>query len=105
MIYRFCLTEVQRAIPSVSATSGLSPDARRMLDAIVALPEDEREVFELVAIQGLTHTEAATVVGVSEKTVQRRLNRARALLAQRLADLRPSVSCEHPPPLGDTPSP
>ena len=45
---------------------------------------------------------AATVVGVSEKTVQRRLNRARFLLAERLADLRPGTSREPPPP-GDTP--
>jgi DNA-directed RNA polymerase specialized sigma24 family protein len=36
----------------------------------------------------LSHAEAAAVVGVSEKTVQRRLNRARLLLVERLADLR-----------------
>jgi RNA polymerase sigma-70 factor (ECF subfamily) len=89
------------ASPSSSA-SGLSPDGRRMLEVIEGLPEDEREVFDLVGIQGLTHAEAAAVVGVSEKTVQRRLNRARFLLAQRLADLRPGTSCEPPPP-GDTP--
>ena len=91
------------ASPS-SAASGLSPDGRRMLEVIEGLPEDEREVFDLVRIQGLTHAEAATVVGVSEKTVQRRLNRARFLLAERLADLRPATSCEPPPP-ADTPSP
>jgi RNA polymerase sigma-70 factor (ECF subfamily) len=61
-----------------------------MLEAIEGLPEDEREFFDLVSIQGLTHAEAAAVVGVSEKTVQRRLNRARLLLAERLADLRPA---------------
>ncbi|MBV8612885.1 MAG: hypothetical protein JOY66_03825, partial [Acetobacteraceae bacterium] len=77
MIYRFCLTEVQPAIPSASAASGLSPDARRMLEVIESLPEDEREDFGLVGLQGLTHAEAATVVEVSEKTVQRRLGRAR----------------------------
>src|SRR5262249_61295356 len=38
-----------------SADSGLSPDARRILEVIEGLPEDEREVFELVGIQGLTH--------------------------------------------------
>jgi RNA polymerase sigma-70 factor (ECF subfamily) len=91
------------ALPA-SADSGLSPDARRILEVIEGLPEDEREVFDLVRIQGLTHAEAATVVGVSEKTVQRRLNRARALLAERLADLRPATSREPTPP-GDTPSP
>jgi DNA-directed RNA polymerase specialized sigma24 family protein len=102
LIYRFCLTEVQPAIPSASAASGLSPDARRMLDAIEALPEDEREVFDLVGIQGLTHAEAATVVGVSEKSAQRRLSRARLLLAERLADLRPTTSGKPTPP-GDRP--
>jgi RNA polymerase sigma-70 factor (ECF subfamily) len=90
--------------PPGSTASGLSPDGRRMLGAIEGLPENEREVFDLVGIQGLTHAEAATVVGVSEKTVQRRLNRARLLLAEQLADLRPATRSETPPP-GDTPPP
>ena len=77
------------ATAPASIESALTPDGRRMLGAIEGLPEDEREVFDLVGIQGLTHAEAAGVVGVSEKTVQRRLNRARLLLAERLADLRP----------------
>jgi RNA polymerase sigma-70 factor (ECF subfamily) len=83
------LPESGVAAPPASTASGLGPDGRRMLGAIDGLPEDEREVFDLVGIQGLTHVEAAAVVGVSEKTVQRRLNRARLLLAERLADLRP----------------
>jgi RNA polymerase sigma factor (sigma-70 family) len=62
--------------------------------AIEALPEEDREIFELVRIQGLTYPEAAGVVGVSEKTVQRRLNRARLLLAESLADLCPSTPGE-----------
>ena len=66
-----------------------SPSMRRMLDAIESLPEDERETFSLVRIQGLTHDEAAGVLGVSTKTVQRRVNRTRVLLMDRLADLRP----------------
>ena len=56
-----------------------------MLGAIEGLLEDEWEVFDLIGIQGLTQVEAAAVVGVSEKTVQRRLNRAPLLLAERLA--------------------
>ena len=83
------LVETGVAAPPSGSDSGLSPHARRMLGAIDGLPEDEREVFDLVGIQGLTHGEAATVVGVSEKTVQRRLNRARLLLAERLVDLQP----------------
>jgi RNA polymerase sigma-70 factor (ECF subfamily) len=83
------LAESGVAASPASTASGLSPDARRILEVIAGLPEDEREVFELVGIQGLTHAEAATVVGVSQKTVQRRLHEARLLLAERLADLRP----------------
>ena len=96
------LAESEVAAPPGSTGSGLSPDGRRMLGAIEGLPEDEREVFDLVGIQGLTHAEAAAVVGVSEKTVQRRLNRARLLLAERLADFRPTTPGGAPPP-GDTP--
>jgi len=72
-----------------SSDSGLSPEGRRMLEAIDKLPEDEREAFGLVRIQGLTHSEAAEVLSVSPKTVQRRLNRGLLLLAEQLDDLRP----------------
>jgi RNA polymerase sigma-70 factor (ECF subfamily) len=75
--------------PPESSDSCLSQDARRMLAAIESLPPEDREVFELVRIQGLSNPEAAAVVGVSVKTVQRRLNHARLLLAQQLADLHP----------------
>jgi len=95
------LPESGVAVPP-STVSGLSPDGRRLLTAIEGLPEEEREVFDLVGIQGLTHAEAATVVGVAEKTVQRRLNRARLLLAERLADLRPATA-DDATPSGDTP--
>ena len=99
------LAEVEVAAPPSSTSSGLNPDGRRMLRAIEGLPESEREVFDLVRIQGLTHAEAATVVGVSERTVQRRLNRARLLLAEELDDLRPGMSSEPALPPGDTPAP
>jgi RNA polymerase sigma-70 factor (ECF subfamily) len=92
------IPEAGVAGPPLSTASGLSPDGRRMLGAIESLPEEEREVFDLVGIQGLTHAEAAGVVGVSEKTVQRRLNRARLLLAERLADLRPHQESKDTPP-------
>ena len=99
------LAESGVAAPPSSGDSCLTPAGRRMLGAIEGLPEDEREVFDLVGIQGLTHAEVAAVVGVSQKTVQRRLNRARLLLAERLADLRPATSGEPTSPPGDTPAP
>ena len=79
-----------------SSVSGLTPDGDRMLQAIDALPADERETFELVRIQGLTQAEAAEILGVTIRTVRRRLNRSALLLTQQLDDLRPS---------GEPPSP
>jgi RNA polymerase sigma-70 factor (ECF subfamily) len=73
-----------------SSGSGLTPNGRRMLEAIEDLPEDEREAFGLVRVQGMTQTEAADVLGVSTVTVKRRLNRGLRLLTEKLADLRPS---------------
>jgi RNA polymerase sigma factor (sigma-70 family) len=82
------LQEALVAAPS-SSGSGLTPDGRRMLEAIDGLPEDEREAFGLVRVQGMSQTEAARVLGVSNVTVKRRLNRGLLLLADKLADLRP----------------
>ena len=73
-----------------SSESGITSDGRRILEAIDNLPEDEREVFGLVRLQGLTQVETAKVLDVSVKTVRRRLNRASLLLAVELNNLRPS---------------
>jgi RNA polymerase sigma factor (sigma-70 family) len=72
--------------------SGLSPDGRRMIAAIEALPADEREAFDLVRVQGLTQAEAAEVLGVAVKTVKRRLDRGLRLLTEWLGDLRPDAA-------------
>jgi RNA polymerase sigma-70 factor (ECF subfamily) len=69
------------------------PDSRRMLQAISELPEDEREAFDLVRVQGMTQKEAADVLGVSALTVKQRLNRGLQLLTEQLADLLP---CHEP---------
>ncbi len=74
-----------------SSESGLGTDARRMLEAIDALPDEEREALDLVRIHGLTYAEAAKVLEVSVKTVQRRLNRALLLLTAAIADDRPGA--------------
>ena len=77
-----------------SSGSGLSPAGSRMLEAIDRLPEDEREVFSLVRIQGLTHPEAAALLDVSPKTVQRRLHHALVLLTVQLEDLCPPAALD-----------
>jgi RNA polymerase sigma-70 factor (ECF subfamily) len=77
-------------VPSpANSVSGISPDGLRMLQEIENLPEEEREVFDLVRIQGMSQVEVSEILGVSSKTVQRRLNRALLILAEKLDDLRP----------------
>jgi RNA polymerase sigma-70 factor (ECF subfamily) len=82
-------------VPSpTSSASGLNADGRCLLRAIGELPKDEREVFDLVRIQGMPQSEAAQVLGVSVMTVKRRLSRGLQLLTEQLADLCPD---EKPP--------
>ena len=85
--------DVELAEGLVPAPAGsdsvLTPDARRILEAIDGLPEDEREVFDLVRVQGMTQVETAQLLGVSTVTVKRRLNRGLRHLMEQLADLRP----------------
>jgi RNA polymerase sigma-70 factor (ECF subfamily) len=88
------------ALAPASSGSSLSLDARRMLEAIEGLPDDEREVFSLVRIQGMTQTEVADLLGVSAKTIQRRLNRSLLLLTEALDDLRPGGESESDVPAG-----
>ncbi|MDB5390777.1 MAG: fliA 1 [Planctomycetaceae bacterium] len=76
------------AVPE-SHDSAITPDGRRMLEEIDNLPDDEREVFDLMRLQGLTQVETAKLLNISPKTVHRRLNRARLILAEALNDLSP----------------
>jgi RNA polymerase sigma-70 factor (ECF subfamily) len=69
--------------------SRLTPQGRRMIEAIDGLPPEEREAFDLVRIQGMTQAEAAELLGVVPKTVKRRLDRSLRLLTEQLGDLRP----------------
>jgi RNA polymerase sigma-70 factor (ECF subfamily) len=73
-----------------SSGSGLTLDGRRILAAIDGLPEEEREAFDLVRIQGMSQTEAAQVLGSRSRRCNRRLHRGLDLLAATLRDLGPS---------------
>jgi RNA polymerase sigma-70 factor (ECF subfamily) len=83
--------ELRESVPApASSGSGLNPDGRRILAAIERLPEEERDAFDLVRIQGMSQPEAARVLGVSVMTINRRLHRSLDLLADTLQDLCPS---------------
>ncbi|VTT98860.1 rna polymerase subunit sigma-70 : RNA polymerase sigma factor, sigma-70 family OS=Singulisphaera acidiphila (strain ATCC BAA-1392 / DSM 18658 / VKM B-2454 / MOB10) GN=Sinac_4435 PE=4 SV=1: Sigma70_r4_2 [Gemmataceae bacterium] len=78
---------------ALDSDSNLSSECRRIIAVIDTLPPDEREVFDLVRLQGMTQVEAAAVLGVATRTVKRRLDRGLLLLAERLSDLRPGDLC------------
>ncbi len=65
-----------------AATGGLR--MREIDDAMAALPEDQRAILSLVAVEGLTYQEAADVLEIPIGTVMSRLSRARAGMAARL---------------------
>jgi len=51
---------------------------------IGALPDEEREVFDLIWYQGLSQAEAAELLNVSERTIKRRWQAARLRLHEAL---------------------
>lgn len=57
-------------------------DARALYAALAALPRRERDLMELVALDGLTVPEAAAVLGVKPGTARVRLHRGRARIKQ-----------------------
>jgi len=70
----------------VDAAIDASSRYRSVRDAIAALPLRERQALYLVALAGLTPSEAASALGVTPNAVRIRLSRARAALAGVEAD-------------------
>jgi RNA polymerase sigma-70 factor (ECF subfamily) len=58
-------------------------------EQVEALPEKEKVMFGLRWYDGLSHEEAAAVLGISEREVKRRWQSARCLLSQRRNGERP----------------
>ena len=86
---------VEREASSAALESRSSPSAedevlgveleQAVRDAIGGLPENCREVFLLSREQGLKYAEIAAVLGISIKTVEKRMGQALSELRQRLA--------------------
>ncbi len=67
--------------PAASETDEPAVDPLRLHEAVDRLSEDVRDAWVLFAYTGQTHEQIAEALSVSTKTVQRRLNQARAELA------------------------
>jgi RNA polymerase sigma-70 factor (ECF subfamily) len=69
------------------------PDADDLLNRMMRMPLDEREVLVLVAVEGLSYAEIAALLGVPNGTVMATLARAR----ETMRHLAPKPSPEGPP--------
>ena len=63
----------------------LSLEAREVLSAVAALPEEFRDAVAAVDVGGLSYAEAARALEVAEGTIMSRLSRGRARVAKALA--------------------
>ena len=75
-----------RQAPSPFDALDAAESERRLAAALASLPLGDREALLLVAVDGLSHTGAAHVCGVSVEAMRQRVSRARAKLAARLAE-------------------
>lgn len=62
-------------------------EADDLLRLVADLPQGYRTVFNLYAIEGYSHQEISTLLGIRENTSKSQLSRARALLIKQLAAL------------------
>ena len=81
-------SEVTARKPEVSDEQ-FSPLGRRILEAIHGLAQSDQEIFNLVRLHGMTQRDAAEVLGISERTVERRLKRILPRLWGELGELQP----------------
>lgn len=69
--------------PSPEAEAGDRAELARVAAAMAGLPQNLRQVLVLRGVEGLSQAEAAEALGVTEKTVETRLYRARLRLTER----------------------
>ncbi len=62
-----------------------------LLRLVAQLPDGYRTIFNLYAIEGYSHSEIASLTGISEGTSKSQLSRARALLQQQIKTLETDI--------------
>ena len=60
---------------------------RAVEEAIRELPQDLMNALILTALEGRSHVEAAELLGISPKTVEARVHRARKILLQKMGEM------------------
>ena len=81
------LTQAARTPPlDVAGPPDRNATYRDLHEAVESLPGDLKAVIDLIYYHGMSHREAAELLGKSEKTVQRRCSRTCRMLAEMLGE-------------------
>lgn len=75
--------DVEDSRPNPEQTLSAEQEGQRILNAVQRLPVNHRQVVTLM-LEGLSYSEIADVLGISETNVGARLTRARQMLRARL---------------------
>ena len=88
---RFLLFDLRKrelsALEPEPERMGLEDEVEARQRAFYALPDASREVLLLITIDGMSSADASAVLGLKEDAVRKRLSRARAELADAMAEL------------------
>jgi RNA polymerase sigma-70 factor, ECF subfamily len=80
------------AVPGPDQDTLLREDLRRVLEAIDALPQRQREVLHLSACEGLSPGQVAAVLGITSEAAKASLCEARKRLRRRFREIDCAVS-------------
>ncbi|MCA8988335.1 MAG: sigma-70 family RNA polymerase sigma factor [Planctomycetaceae bacterium] len=92
------MRDQEQAIPSPLEGGELTTDPRRVAEwtemhrVIESLPDESREMFDLLWYHELSQEEAAQIVGISVRQVKRRWRDAKLMLAEKMQGDAPSMS-------------
>jgi RNA polymerase sigma factor (sigma-70 family) len=79
----------------IEALAGLSAASDTLLDAMSALPADQRRAVELRVLEDLSYPDLAATLDVSEATARARVSRGLRALGQAVSPARGNVLGEH----------
>ncbi len=76
------MPEDREAEPTVAPAQEAKAEMRDVLRGLAMLPEEQRQVVLLVAVEGFRYEEVADMLGVPIRTIMSRLSRARDRLGR-----------------------
>lgn len=77
----------ENSVPCYTSEQNNTVDAKELMNIIQQLPGNYRSVFNLYAIEGYSHQEIGTMLGITELLSRTTLHRARGILRKKVTQL------------------